>query len=137
MRFLLDTNVVSEPVSASPNPKVIKRLTAHGSACAIPAPVWHELVFGAARLRRGKRRTALEDYLREVVLATFPILPYDSEAAAWHAAERARLEGTGHPAPFVDGQIAAIAHVEGLTLVTANPRDFSRFKAVDLVDWAK
>ncbi|MEQ9498801.1 MAG: type II toxin-antitoxin system VapC family toxin [Deltaproteobacteria bacterium] len=136
MRFLLDTNVVSEPVSASPNPKVIKRLTAHGAACAIPAPVWHELVFGAARLRRGKRKTALEDYLGKVVQATFPILPYDSDAAGWHAAERARLERAGRAAPFVDGQIAAIAHTEGLILVTANPKDFARFGELDVVDWA-
>ena len=47
------------------------------------------------------------------------ILPYDHVAAAWHGVERARLEAEGTPAPFVDGQIAAIAKRNDLILVTA------------------
>ncbi|OFW07357.1 MAG: hypothetical protein A3H96_05110 [Acidobacteria bacterium RIFCSPLOWO2_02_FULL_67_36] len=63
---------------------------------------------------------AIEAYLRDVVRASFPNLPYDEAAATWHGEERARLEALGPPAPFVDGQIAAIAHVQGLMLVTAS-----------------
>jgi tRNA(fMet)-specific endonuclease VapC len=71
----------------------------------------------------------------EVVFRTFPILPYDEVAAAWHAAERARLERSGTAAPFVDGQIAAIAKAHELVLVTANVRDFVRFEALDVENW--
>jgi tRNA(fMet)-specific endonuclease VapC len=66
---------------------------------------------------RALRKDALKAYLRDVVQASFAILPYDEAAAGWHGAERARLEGSGRPAPYVDGQIAAIAHVNGLVLV--------------------
>jgi tRNA(fMet)-specific endonuclease VapC len=101
------------------------------------APVWHELTYGCRRLPRGKRRAALEAYLRDVVHGSFPILPYDEAAATWHGDERARLEALGRPAPFVDGQIAAIAHVHGLVLVTTNDRDFARFKDLRVENWSK
>src|SRR5258705_5449950 len=117
LRYLLDTSVVSSPISKVPNSEILRRLKRDGHECAIAAPVWHELQYGCRRLPSGKRRTALETYLRDVVQASFPILPYDEVAAAWHGQERARLESMGHPAPYVDGQIASIAYVHGLVLV--------------------
>jgi tRNA(fMet)-specific endonuclease VapC len=137
VRYLLDTNIVSAPLSKEPNPEILKRLEAHGHECAIAAPVWHELTYGCHRLPRGKRRAALETYLQDVVLASFPVLAYDETAARWHGHERARLEGLGRPAPSVDGQIAAIARVNGLVLVTVNVKDFARFKEVAVENWSK
>ncbi|MBK6811146.1 MAG: type II toxin-antitoxin system VapC family toxin [Sandaracinaceae bacterium] len=136
-RFLLDTNIVSSPISKQPNPSVLRKLEEHGHECAIAAPVWHELTFGCQRLPRGKRRNAVEAYLQDVVLASLAVLPYDEDAARWHGIERARLEGLGKPAPFVDGQIAAIAYVNQLTLVTINVKDFTRFKGVEVENWSK
>lgn len=135
-RFLLDTNIVSAPLYRVPNPTLVARLEKHADQCAVPAPVWHELNYGYRRLPRGKRRRALETYLHEVVRAAFPVLPYDGAAAAWHAAERVRLERAGLVAPFVDGQIAAIARLADLTLVTRNAKDFRHFKELKIVDWA-
>jgi tRNA(fMet)-specific endonuclease VapC len=137
LRFLLDTTVVSVPIAKDPSRRVIKRLTEHGLRCAIAAPVWHELVYGCDRLPAGKRRAALESYLHEVVRPSFPILPYDEAAAAWHGKERARLERIGEPRPFVDGQIAAIAHTHDLTLVTTNTKDFEAFEDLVLADWTR
>jgi tRNA(fMet)-specific endonuclease VapC len=136
-RYLLDTNIVSSPVAKIPNPEILSRLEQHGHECAIAAPVWHELQYGCRRLPRGKRRTALETYLHDVVQVSFPILPYDEVAAAWHGHERARLEKLGRPAPFVDGQIAAVAHVNGLVLVTVNTKDFARFRELEVENWSK
>jgi tRNA(fMet)-specific endonuclease VapC len=51
--------------------------------------------------------------------------------------ERARLEGLGKPAPYVDGQIAAIASINDLTLVTLNIKDFARFKDLAVETWTK
>jgi tRNA(fMet)-specific endonuclease VapC len=137
LRFLLDTCIVSVPVAIQPNPEVMRRLELHSHECAIGAPVWHELNFGVRRLPPGKRRTALEVYLEEVVRAGFPILAYDEMAAVWHARERTRLENEGTPVPYVDAQIASIARTNGLVLVTANPRDFARFAQLDVQDWTK
>jgi tRNA(fMet)-specific endonuclease VapC len=136
-RYLLDTGIVSAPILKVPNAEVVKRLGAHGHECAIAAPVWNELIYGCERLPRGKRRQALEAYLQEVVLVSFAVLAYDEAAAHWHGIERARLERGGKTAPFVDGQIASIAHAHDLTLVTTNVKDFSRFKGLKVENWAK
>jgi tRNA(fMet)-specific endonuclease VapC len=137
LRYLLDTSIVSVPISKKPDSAILKRLDNHGAECAIAAPVWHELTYGCRRLPRGKRRTALEAYLRDVVRPSFPNLPYDEAAATWHGEERARLEALGRPAPFVDGQIGAIAHVHGLVLVTTNETDFSGFRELTVENWSK
>jgi tRNA(fMet)-specific endonuclease VapC len=121
----------------TPDPAILERLDKHGPECAIAAPVWHELTYGCRRLPKGKRRAALEAYLTDVVHGSFPILPYDEAAAAWHGEERARLETLGRPAPFVDGQIAAIARVNGLVLATTNDKDFARFKGLAVENWSK
>ena len=136
-RFLLDTSTVSAALWKQPDPGVLASLGEHGGECAICAPVWHELQFGARRLPRGRRRTSLEEFLEEVVRATLPILPYDERAAEWHGEERARLEKAGRQAPFVDGQIAAVAVTSGIPLVTANPADFKWFKGLTVLNWAR
>lgn len=134
-RFLLDTSTVSAVVWKRPDPSVLANLREHGGESAICAPVWHELQFGVRRLPRGRRRTSLEEFLEEVVRATLPILPYDERAAEWHGEERARLERAGRQAPFVDGQIAAVAVTSGIPLVTANPVDFKWFKGLSVLNW--
>jgi tRNA(fMet)-specific endonuclease VapC len=135
LRYLLDTNVVSQPMMKTPSPGVMRKLASIADECAIAAPVWHELQFGCKRMPAGKRRDALQDYLADVV-STFEILPYDDLAAKLHAIERVRLEQAGTTATFVDGQIAAIAQINELVLVTANVRDFAPFKALSVENWA-
>lgn len=72
-----------------------------------------------------------------MILASFPVLAYDQAAAQWHGRESARLESLGKPAPYVDGQIAAVAFVNELTVVTANEKDFARFEDVEVANWTK
>lgn len=135
IRYLLDTNILSEPVKAVPNMRVMERLQRHRGHLATAAPVLHELRFGVLRLAKGRKREILQAYIEEIVLPTVPVLAYDARAAEWHAAERARLERKGSRALFVDGQIAAIARVNDLTLVTANSTDFSRYRGLKVADW--
>ncbi len=134
-RYLLDSNILSEPLRPSPNARVLARLDAATGLLALPTVVWHELVFGAARLQASRRREYLERYLAQVVLPAMVLLPYDQEAAEWHAKERARLEKRGSPPTFVDGQIAAIAVTRGMILVSRNLRDFERFEGLELENW--
>ena len=70
-----------------------------------------------------------------MVAVSFPILDYDQRAADWHALERARLVASGRTPPFVDGQIAAIARVNELILVTSNKADFTGFRGLQVKTW--
>jgi tRNA(fMet)-specific endonuclease VapC len=78
------------------------------------------------------KRRKLEQYLDEVLEPSLPVLPYDAEAAEWHAAERERLTRAGRTPPFVDGQIAAIAAVNHLKIVTLNTSHFEPFDGLEL-----
>ena len=135
--YLLDTHVVSEPVRPAPNAKVLARLKRHQDELALASVVWHELWFGCQRLPVSAKRLAIERYLNDVVAVSMPIFPYDQAAAEWQAGERARLAQSGKTPPFADGQISAIAKVNGLILVTLNPKDFTAFAEVKVEDWSR
>ena len=135
MKYLLDTNIISEPLKPQPSAGVMRHLDEHEGDMAIPAVVWHELRFGCARLEPSRRREAIERYLEEVILPNFPVLEYDQPAAEWHAIERARLRAVGRPTPFPDGQIAAIAYVRSLVLVTSNLTHFQPFEGLQVRNW--
>jgi tRNA(fMet)-specific endonuclease VapC len=134
IRFLLDTNVVAEGARPRPEPAVRDRLARHAHESAISATTWHELVFGVERLPRGRRRDALDEYLRSVA-AGLPVLPYDQRAADWHGRQRAAEEASGRPSPFADRQIAAVAVTNGLTLVSRNLRDFAGLPGLAVESW--
>lgn len=135
LRYLLDTNVLSEPVRPTPSPALMDRLRIHRAAVATAAPVWHELVFGCSRLAPSARRRKLERYLYATLRPALPILSYDDAAAAWHASERARLTSAGCTPSFVDGQIAAVARTRDLILVTANAADYEDYEGLVVESW--
>jgi tRNA(fMet)-specific endonuclease VapC len=135
LRFLLDTNIVSEAIRPFPNTVVLDKIEQNKGKVGIATVVWHELLFGLERLPPSRKRNALEAYLLRVVKATMPILPYDQAAAEWHARERVRLVATGRTPPFLDGQIAATAKANDLVLVTANRSHFEIFEGLRVEDW--
>lgn len=135
IRYLLDTNIISEPARPDPSTPVVEKLEAHSGEIALPSIVWHELVYGVARMDEGRRRSYLAGYLREVVRPSMPIIPYDAAAAQWHGEPRAALEAEGRPRPFSDGQIAAVAATRDLILVSRTTSDFALYGALHVENW--
>lgn len=135
IRYLVDTNILSEASSLKGRPQVIIKLQELASEISTASVVIHELLYGCYRLPQSKRRSALERYLGDLLNSTIPILDYTTAAADWHAQERARLSKVGRMPPYVDGQIAAIAVVNNLTLVTRNISDFANFQNLQLENW--
>jgi tRNA(fMet)-specific endonuclease VapC len=135
MRYLLDTNVLSEAIKTIPNKKVMTMVERHQDEIVTAAPVWHELQFGYQRLPQSRKREIIASFLNDILRRTMLILPYDKRAAEWHAKERARLSSRGVAPSFVDGQIASIAGVNDLILVTRNIVDFKRFSKLKLENW--
>ncbi|WGV28473.1 hypothetical protein [Halotia branconii] len=60
LRFLLDTNILSEPLRSIPNSNVIEMLRRHENEIATATIVYHELLFGCYRLPESKKRKTIE-----------------------------------------------------------------------------
>lgn len=133
--YLLDTNILSEPLRPIPNPSVMEMLVRFSGLTATATVVFHEMLYGCYRLPNSRKRQAIEAYLREEVEAKLLLLPYDTEAAKWHASERARLVKLGKTPSYVDAQIAAIAVVNDLVLVTNNEADYTDFQDIEIENW--
>lgn len=134
-KYLIDTNILSEPLKPQPNRAVMDKMKLYFEEIAIASVTWHEILFGCYRLPSSKKRMRIEEYLKELVLPSIPILEYDQQAADWHASERARLTTIGQSPAFADGQIAAIAIANDLILVTNNISDYINFQHLKLENW--
>ena len=135
-RFLLDTNVLSEPLAPKPDAATLRRLGERSPESVTAAPVVHELRFGASLLEPSRPPPTRSN-------ATSTTSCCDSTRSSrttrrpreWHARERARQTRIGRPPPWVDGVIASIARVNDLVLVTENVKDFKRFSGLRLESW--
>jgi len=135
MKYLLDTNVLSEAVKTDPNKHVMAKMERHQDEIVTASTVWHELQFGCQRLPQSRKKEIIASFLNDILRPRMLILPYDDRAAEWHAKERARLSSSGLTPTFVDGQIASIAKVNDLILITRNTDDFKPFSKLKLENW--
>lgn len=135
VRYLLDTNIVSEPVVARPNPFVLDRIKGNGASLAISSVTWQEVLYGMFLLPAGKRRDQIEDYLFRRIRPALPIIGFEERAARWQAEQRASLRQVGKSPSYADSQIAGIAAVNNLVLVTRNVDDFADFEGLQIENW--
>ena len=135
VRYLLDTNILSEPVVARPNAFVLEQIRANGTSLAIASVTWQEILYGMFLLPAGKRRDQIEDYLYRRIRPAVPIISFEERAAQWQAEQRACLRQAGKPPSYPDSQIAAIAAVNDLVLVTRNIGDFADFQGLQTENW--
>jgi tRNA(fMet)-specific endonuclease VapC len=131
MFYLLDSNVciqylrgrnllVQQRLAAKPNQEI--RL------CSV---VDAELYFGTFRSAKPAANRAKVD----TFVGSYLSLSFDRQAADVHARIRHHLETLGTPIGPYDLQIAAIALVNGCTLVTHNTAEFIRVPGLLLEDW--
>lgn len=135
MKYLLDTNILSEAAKPRPAPGVLAKLEQYSGQYCTSVTVWHELHYGVQRMVESKRRQQLQDYLDTLDDAGLPILAYEKPAGEWLAQERGRLSKQGIAVALPDGEIAAVAAVNRLIVVTRNTADFSAFRGIEVEDW--
>ncbi|MFN0075184.1 MAG: PIN domain-containing protein [Prosthecobacter sp.] len=125
MKYLLDTNIISELMREVPDPRVVAWVDAHDAEVCLCSLVLSELASGLENMADGKRKAALARELRFVQEDYRGlILPFD-ESAAWEWARYTReLKDAGYSPPLLDSQIAATARAWSLKLVTRNEDDF-------------
>lgn len=130
--ILLDTNVVSEPLRAVPEPRVIAWIDAQAiETLYLSAITLAELRAGIALLPAGKRREALRQNLEDRVLPLFAgrVLAFDAACTPAYAASMAGARRAGRAIAAADGYIAAIAAAHGLIVAT---RDTGPFEAAEV-----
>ncbi|NHT16815.1 type II toxin-antitoxin system VapC family toxin [Cellulomonas sp. IC4_254] len=134
--IVLDTNVLSEPLRAQPDERVIAWLEGLEEAVAITSVSVGELLVGAERLPDGRRRDELLLAV-EAVTATFEedVLAYDTAAARRFATMQVARRAAGRPLSTEDGMIAAICAGNGGRLATRNTRDFDGLGLVLVDPW--
>ena len=138
MNFLLDTNVISEPMKARPNAGVLAWLAeADEDSVFVSVVTITELRYGIERLITGRRRDRLDRWLRKDLTSRFGerILPIDLEIADACGRLVARSESLGRPIEPRDAFIAATAEVRGLILVTRNVSDFEATVKTIVTPW--
>ncbi len=132
MRYLLDTNIVSDLVRR-PQGRVAQRIGEIGEAeVCTSIIVAAELRFGAARKESARLTAQLE-----AVLGVLEVLPLETPADAVYGLLRARLEQLGQPIGGNDLLIAAQTVALGYTLVSDNEREFARISELPLANWLR
>nr|WP_155751234.1 type II toxin-antitoxin system VapC family toxin [Scytonema sp. UIC 10036] len=90
-----------------------------------------ELYYGTYRSAQVERNLAV----LERFFSQFAVLPLDPKSARVAGRIRAELAALGKPIGPYDSQIAAIAIVNNLILVTHNTGEFSRVNGLQIEDW--
>jgi tRNA(fMet)-specific endonuclease VapC len=127
---MLDTNIVSHVIRA-PGGAVGKRLlSVSADECCLSIITLAELRFGAAKVSSGRLLRQIEGFV-----ALAPAIPFEHPADLSYAEIRAHLEARGTPIGPHDLFIAAHALSLGLTLVTANIREFARVPGLKVENW--
>lgn len=125
--FLLDTNVVSDPMGRNPSPALAGWLAVQSSDMLyLSAASAQEIEYGIARLDPSRRRMQLRAWW-DALVADYQdrLLPVDVQVALAWGQVRARAEAEKRTIPEMDAVLAATAQVHGLTLVTRNVRHFT------------
>ena len=124
MKFLIDTNVLSEARHPAGDPTV-KTWVSHLSPdnAFVSAITFGEIAKGAARLPTGRKQQAFRRWLQRLhVEFDERILSVDAEVAELWGEADALGRSRGKSVPTPDGLIAATARAHGLHVATRNHR---------------
>ncbi len=112
----LDTNVISETLRRSPNPKVMDWLALYDDSLALPTVTIAEIAYGIAKVRTDQRsgllQAGLDAWRRRFIERIFGLT---EDAAMVYGEIMGNAHRVGNTLSVPDGMIAAIAIVnEGI-----------------------
>jgi tRNA(fMet)-specific endonuclease VapC len=133
MRYLLDTNILSELLKKRPNPNLIVHLRSKQVESLITSCICvMELRFGAA-LRSDAE--IFWDRITEEILSKVTVLPIESREALIAGNLLASFQKAGLIVGMEDILIASTALSYKCVMVTANTRHFSRVESLTVENW--
>lgn len=136
MRYLLDTNIISNVTKPEPSKLLVAWLAERADQDLFIASLTvAEIRRGVLEKPAGKRRNQLEAWFSgpEGPQALFAgrVLPFDENAALVWAQLTADGKHRGRPRSALDSIIAAVAKANGCIVVTANERDFDGITVIN------
>lgn len=123
MKFLVDSNVLSEPTQPVPDSKVIDWLRRNEQEIAVTPIILGEIEYGILLLPAGTRRRRLESWF-SAGIERLCVLDFDKACGAAWARILSRFKSRGLSMPLKDSLIAASALAHDLTISTRNTADF-------------
>jgi len=126
IRYLLDTNVISETARPKPDAQVTRWLGKLPSLTLSAIGVY-EIGSGIRRLPEGKKRTFLEEWFAELLASDCDVLPLDREAALRCAVLESEARRQGRTFEVRDLLILGIAKSQDLGVATRNVAHFRGF----------
>jgi toxin FitB len=138
VRYLLDTNVLSEMVAARPDPNVINWIQEREEQMLYLSVITlGEIQKGIAKLPASARKDRLAVWLANELIARFSgrIVPLDLAVLLTWGSLTAKWEQAGRPLPAIDSLLAATAVQGEFVLVTRNTADFEGRDVALLNPW--
>jgi len=130
MTYLLDTNACINFLNPG-HDALTEKVCRFGNEICLCSVVKAELYFGAYHSgKREKNLSVLESFFAE-----FCSLPFEDSAAETYGRLRTDLQKKGCPIGPYDLQIASVALLQNLTLVTHNVAEFNRVSGLQIEDW--
>jgi len=136
IEYCLDTNACIALINGSSVPvrSRFKMAIDQGAVVCVSTVVLHELWYGVAK---SSRRESNTERLQAFLAGPFEVLEWDDADARAAGEVRSQLEGTGQMIGAYDALIAGQAVRRGITLVTANTKEFKRVDGLMWEDWAR
>jgi hypothetical protein len=125
--ILVDTNVVSEPLKARSEPRVVAWLNRQPAETLFISTISvSEILFGIEALMAGRRRNRLAEAFESAILLLFAgrVLNFDLDAARAYASLMSAARARRLSISVIDGQIAAIAKANGFSVATRDEAPF-------------
>jgi len=137
LKYLLDTNIVSQYTKVPPDPRVDAWMQRTDDTDMYICDItFAELWYGVNLLPAGKKRVALESWLEDDLYMQFfgRVVGMGLDTARHYGSLVARAKKNGFNVNAMDALIAATAVANGMTVATLNRKDFEPL-GVQLVEF--
>jgi len=128
LKYMLDTNIISELVKPEPNENVISFIrNCNEMNLYLSVVTIGEIKYGIEKSQNGQKKESLHRWLYEDLLKRFEskIIDIDLETMLTWAKNTQKLHSIGKPMPIMDLLIASSCMNKNFILLTRNEKDFA------------
>lgn len=136
IEYTLDTNACIALINGTSVPvrRRFKEVLAEGSVVCVSTVALHELWYGVSKSTKREYNT---ERLQVFLSGPIRLMAFDDADARAAGEVRALLEQERRPIGAYDSLLAGQAARRGMTLVTANLREFERVDGLMWEDWSR